>query len=145
MSGFIAKWVFRHFGAYVISISPSFSLGNTLRLQFTKTDKRENNGKPQIKGSSSLMIAQSAYKKIKAHIQAPTHLDSSCRTKFTPGTNFRSIGQVCQMLRNTVTENTANSHTSGISLEISLGIHHKGPDLSLNSITPLSICEMQPG
>lgn len=39
----------------------------------------------------------------------------------------------------------ANSHTSGISLEISLGIHHKRPDLSLNSITPLSVCEMQPG
>lgn len=49
------------------------------------------------------------------------------------------------MLQNTVTQNTANSHTSGISLEISLGIHHKGPDLSLNSITPWSICEMQPG
>lgn len=91
------------------------------------------------------MITQSTYKKINAHIQAPTHLDSSCWTKFTPGTNFRSIGQVCQMLQNTVTQNTANSHTSGISLEISLGIHHKGPDLSLNSITPLSICEMQPG
>lgn len=67
------------------------------------------------------------------------------KKKLTPGTNFRSIGQVCQMLQNTVTQNTANSHTSGISLEISLGIHHKGPDLSLNSITPWSICEMQPG
>lgn len=78
-------------------------------------------------------------------MHAYMHLDSSCCTKFTPCTNFRPIGQVRQAMQSTLTESTANDHTSGIPPEISLGIHHKGPDLSLNSITPLSTCEMRPG
>lgn len=78
-------------------------------------------------------------------MHAYMHLDSSCCTKFTPCTNFQPIGRVRQALRSTLTESTANDHTSGIPPEISLGIHHKGPDLSLNSITPLSTCEMRPG
>lgn len=62
-----------------------------------------------------------------------------------PAQTSDPIGQVRQALRSTLTESTANDRTSGIPPEISLGIHHKGPDLSLNSITPLSTCEMRPG
>lgn len=71
------------------------------------------------------------------------HLGSSCWAKFAPHTNFRSMGQGTETAKHCYW--TLLTATPLGSSEISSGTHHKGPDLSLNSITPLSVCEMHPG
>lgn len=93
--------------------------------------------------SSSLTLLGALEQNINTRTHAYMHLGSSCWAKFAPSTNFRPMGQGTEAAKHGYwTSLTAVPLGSS---EISSGTHHKGPDLSLNSRTPLSVCETQPG